>query len=134
MAVKDPLHIGFEGDGLIEVGIFVFVLILRVALRGRSQRPPWVRVWATSLVVVGGGMCFAKVGQNSGLPWWIYYTVPMLVTVLVPPAVFRMNRTEWLTYLVLALLSSPMIHAAFSFFLGWNEFMPFLSIPAMWEL
>ena len=118
----------------VAVAFLVFVLILRVALRGRSQRPPWVRVLATSLVVVAGGMCFAKFGQNSGLPWWIYYTVPMLVTVLVPPAVFRMNRRESLTYLVLALLSSPMIHAAFSFFLGWKEYMPFISIPAMWEL
>ena len=118
----------------VAVAFFVFVLILRVALRGRSQRPPWVWVLATSLVVVAGGMCFAKFGQNSGLPWWIYYTVPMLVTVLVPPAVFRMNRRESVTYLVLALLSSPMIHAAFSFFLGWKEYMPFISIPAMWEL
>lgn len=118
----------------VAVAFLVFVLILRVALRGRSQRPPWVRVLATSFVVIAGGMCCAKLGQNSGLPWWIYYTVPMLVTVFVPPAVFRMNRRESLTYLVLALLSSPMIHAAFSFFLGWKEYMPFLSIPAMWEL
>ena len=79
-------------------------------------------------------MLFAKIGQNSGLPWWIYYTVPMLVTVLVPPIIFRMNLGETLTYLGLAFLSSPLIHAVFSFFLGWKEYMPFIRIPAIWEL
>ena len=77
---------------------------------------------------------FAKFGQNGGLPWWIYYTAPMLVTVLVPPIVFRMNPRETLTYLGLAFLSTPLIHAVFSLFLGWKDYMPFINIPAMWEL
>ncbi len=118
----------------IVVAFVVFVFILRVVLRARSQRSSWVRVLTTALVVVPGGMLFAKVGQNSGLPWWIYYTVPMLVTVFAPPLVFRMNRRETLAYLVLAFLSSPVIHVFFSFFLGWKDSMPFIEIPAVWEL
>ncbi len=92
------------------------------------------RVLTTALLVVVGGMLVAKVGQNSGLPWWIYYTIPMLVTVLTPPLVFRMNRREILAYVVLAFLSSPVIHVVFSFFLGWKDYMPFIEVPAMWEL
>ena len=88
----------------------------------------------TAFIVTVGGMLFAKVGQNSGLPWWIYYTVPMLVTVIVPPVVFRMSGRESLSYLMLAFLSSPVIHVAFSFFLGWKDYMPFIDVPALWEL
>ena len=73
-------------------------------------------------IVVAGGMLFAKIGQNTGLPWWIYDTVPMVVTVGVPLAVFRMNVRETLAYLV------------FSFFLGWKDYMPFIAVPAFWEL
>jgi len=51
-------------------------------------------VLVTAVAVVAGGMWFAKVGQNSGLPWWIYYTVPMLATMIMPPAVFRRNYRE----------------------------------------
>lgn len=119
---------------LIVVALLVFVLILKVVLRTRSQPPPWTRILTTALVVVVGGMLFAKVGQNSGLPWWVYYTIPMVVTVLTPPLVFLMNRREILAYMVLAFLSSPAIHVVFSFFLGWKDYMPFIEIPAMWEL
>ncbi len=118
----------------ILVALSVFVLILHGVLRTRIPRPSWRRIITTALIVTVGGMLFAKVGQNSGLPWWIYYTVPMLVTVIVPPVVFRMNGREALTYFVLAFLSSPAIHVAFSFFLGWKDYMPFIDIPAMWEL
>jgi len=118
----------------IAVALLVFVFILRFVLRARIPRPPWIRVLTTAVIVTVGGMLFAKVGQNSGLPWWIYYTVPMLVTVIVPPVVFRMNGREALAYLVLAFLSSPVIHIVFSFILGWKDYMPFIDVPALWEL
>ena len=118
----------------IVVALVVFVVILRVVLRARSRRPSWMRVLTTAFIVVVSGMLFAKIGQNSGLPWWIYYTVPMVVTVVVPPVVFCMNRRETPAYLVLAFLSSLVIHVVFSFFLGWKDYTPFIAIPAMWAL
>lgn len=118
----------------IVVALATFVLILRVVLRARPARPRWRRVLGTAVAVVAGGMLFAKVMQNSGLPWWIYYSLPMLATMIVPPAVFRMSWRETVAYLALTFLSSPVIHAVFSFFLGWKEYLPFLEIPAFWEL
>lgn len=85
-------------------------------------------------IVVVGGMIFAKYGNNTGLPWWIYYTVPALLTLLLPPIAFRMKGTETLLYLVLAFLSSPVIHVFFSLILGWKEYMPFIPVPSIREL
>lgn len=118
----------------ILVAFAAFVLILRLVLRGRAAPPGWRRVLLTAVVVVVGGMLFAKLGENGGLPWWIYYTLPMLATMIVPPAVFRMRWRETAAYLLLAFLSSPVIHVAFSFLLGWKEYMPFIAVPAFWEL
>ncbi|HEY9498649.1 MAG TPA: hypothetical protein VIQ78_06470 [Terrimesophilobacter sp.] len=80
------------------------------------------------------GMLFGKYGLLFGLPWWIYYPVPALVTVLLPPLVFGMRTRRTVLYLMLAALSAPLIHVIFAFFLGWNEYMPFIPIPSLWDL
>ena len=84
-------------------------------------------------MVVVGGMVFAKLGQHAGWPWWIYYSVPAAVTLVLPPAVLRFSTGELVEYLVLAALSSPLIHVAFSFFPGWHEYMPFFHVPSLSE-
>lgn len=115
----------------ILVSLIVFFLILQFATRGRAQRPSIISVALSAAIVVVGGMVFAKFGQNSGWPWWIYYTVPALTTLLLPPLVFRMSFRELWQYLVLAFLSSPVIHIFFSFFFDWDEYMPFIPVPAL---
>ena len=55
--------------------------------------------------------------------------VPALVTVLLPPIVFRLTGRRVLAYLLLAALSAPLIHVLFSLILGWGEYMPFWPIP-----
>jgi len=45
-----------------------------------------------------------------------------------------MNLRETPTYLILAFLSAPVVHVLFSFLLGWKDYMPFLEVPAFWEL
>lgn len=112
----------------------VFIALLRFTLRRRASAPPWPQVLALTAVVVIGGMVFAKYGHNLGLPWWIYYTVPALLTLVLPPWVFRMRTSELLPYLGLAFLSSPCIHIAFSLLLGWKEYMPFIPVPSLAEL
>lgn len=86
-----------------------------------------------ALVVVVVGMCFAKFGATIGLPWPVYYGIPAATTLALPPLAFRMQRTEIAWYLMLAFVSSPAIHAVFSFFVGWHEYMPFWHIPSAWD-
>lgn len=116
------------------VSLVAFIAILRFATRHRSQRLNTSTVVAVSGIVVVGGMIFAKFGNNAGLPWWIYYTAPALATLLLPPVVFKFSGKELLQYLVLAFLSSPVIHVFFSFFLDWHEYMPFIPVPSLKSL
>lgn len=110
----------------ILVTLVVFYAILVFVIRQRSERLKPLPVLGISAVVVVGGMVFAKFGNNAGWPWWIYYTVPAFVTLLLPPLAFRFSGRELWQYLALAFLSSPAIHLAFSLLLGWHDYMPFL--------
>ena len=118
----------------VAVSLLVFVALLRIVTRHRAVKPRSVAVSLVAAVVVVGGMVFAKYGNNAGLPWWIYYTVPALATLLVPPAAFRFDKAEIAQYLLLAFLSSPAIHVAFSVLLGWHEYMPFIPVPSLRQL
>lgn len=116
------------------VSLLAFVAILYFVTRHRALRPQGFTVIAVAGLVVVGGMVFAKFGNNAGLPWWIYYTVPALATLLVPPLVFKFNGKELLQYLLLAFLSSPVIHVVFSFLFDWHEYMPFIHVPSLRSL
>ena len=117
----------------IAVSFVVFLVVLWFSLRRRGAHP-WPRFVGLALVVVVGGMLFAKWGQNSALPWWIYYTLPALATFLLPPIALRMSWREAGVYLALAVLMAPAIHAFFSFFVGWPDYMPFIPVPSLAEL
>lgn len=116
------------------VSFAVFIAILGFVTRRRAERPRTAVIVAVSAIVVTGGMLFAKFGSNAGLPWWIYYGVPALATLLLPPVAFSFSGRELGQYLVLALLASPAIHIAFSLFLGWHEYMPFIPVPSLRDL
>lgn len=118
----------------ILVSLIAFCAILLFVTRRREIRPGLAVVLATAFTVVVGGMVFAKLGHNAGWPWWIYYTAPAVATLVVPPVVLRFSAGELCRYLVLAALSSPVIHVFFSFFLGWHEYMPFVHIPSLREI
>jgi len=119
---------------LILVSLVVFVAILHFIMRRRLNKPSTISVVVVAAIVVVGGMLFAKFTQNAGWPWWIYYTVPALVTLILPPAAFRFTGKELWRYLLLAFLSAPAIHIAFSFLLGWHDYMPFIRVPSLQEL
>ncbi|MBC3813235.1 hypothetical protein [Undibacterium aquatile] len=118
----------------ILVSMVVFFWLIRFSLRQRESKPEARSLMRVMAIVVVGGMLFAKYGNNMGLPWWIYYTIPALATLLLPPVVFRMSVSELRLYLILALFSSPMIHVMFSLVLGWKEYMPFIPVPSLREL
>jgi hypothetical protein len=116
------------------VSLLVFIAILHFVTRRRAQSPRRATVLTVAAIVVVGGMIFAKYGNNAGLPWWVYYTIPAVATLVLPPAVFRFSGKELLQYLILAFLSSPVIHLVFSFFFDWHEYMPFIQVPSLQSL
>lgn len=118
----------------VAVSLIVFLGILVFVMRKRAEPASRVLVAVVSVVVVVGGMLFAKLANNAGWPWWIYYAVPAGATLLLPPLVFRFSRSELIQYLCLALISSPVIHALFSFLLDWHEYLPFFRVPSWREL
>lgn len=119
---------------LILVSFVVFIVIVWYVLHRRPIRPSHYAIIVVSVIVVAGGMVFAKFTQNAGWPWWIYYTVPAAITLLLPPLAFRLSRSELWRYLILAFVSAPAIHVSFSFFLDWHDYMPFLHIPSFRSL
>jgi hypothetical protein len=116
------------------VSFVAFLLLLKLILAKRPVRPSFVSLLWVSAVVVVAGMVFAKVATNSGLPPWVYYGLPAIATLLLPPIAFRMGRGEIAGYLCAASLMPVVIHVAFSLFLGWNEYLPFWTVPSLGEL
>ena len=116
---------------MIAAAITVFLLmILFIAGRKVFVKKKKTIYWLT-LVVAVIGMLTGKYGATTGLPWWIYYTVPMLCTLVLPPVVLKFNSTQTIQYLLLSFVSAPFIHACFSFFAGWKEYMPFWNITSI---
>jgi hypothetical protein len=124
---------GMEPDAkfvvLIGVSLIVFASVVSFVLRQRQSAAPNLSVAALAVVICAGGMVFARYGAQMGLPWTIYYSIPAVATVFAPPILLAMSWRETMTYLVLSSMSAPAIHAAFSFLLGWPEYMPFLKVP-----
>ncbi|MCU1447412.1 MAG: hypothetical protein JWP54_3070 [Cryobacterium sp.] len=116
---------------MIVASLVEFAVVLRLVLGADTFRRRWRAVVVVSVVVVVLGMLFGRYGALIGLPWWLYYPVPALVTVVLPPIIFRLRPARTAVYLLLALLSAPLIHAVFAFFLGWDEYLPFVPIPSL---
>ena len=115
----------------------LFVSLLRFVIRGRSTKPGGWTTIGIGFIVVVLGMLFARYSHLAfrRLPWGIYYGVPALTTVLLPPLWLRMSRREVAQYIPLAWLTAPSIHVFFSLFVGWHDYMPFpVYIPSIPEL
>lgn len=116
---------------LTAVSVIVVNLLLFLILRKREINPlrnPLV-IPAISILEIFC-MILGKYGANWKFPWWIYYPIPMFITVFLPPIVFKMNKAETIQYVLLTFLSAPVIHIVFSLF-GWNHYMPFIKIPPL---
>ncbi len=119
---------------MIFASLFVFFLVIRAVFPGQEfmQKKYTIVLLAVWVVIVG--MLFGKYGATWGMPWWVYYPIPMLMTVLLPPLVLKFKKTKTILYLVLSFLSAPAIHIFFSFFFGWTEYMPFWKISSLYIL
>jgi len=112
---------------MMAASVLVLFAIIWFVTRRNDPSPALSAVLLISAIISVGGMLFAKFGANFGLSWIVYYTIPALLTIVLPTLYFRMSLRQSIIYIFLAFLSAPAIHYAFSFFLGWNEYMPFLS-------
>ncbi len=119
---------------MILFSMLIFFAVIRMVLSKDEFKLKRKPILLLSLIVVVIGMLMGRYGAKFLLPWWVYYTVPMLMTVLLPPVVLKMNRSKTIRYLILSFLSAPFIHFLFSFFLGWKEYMPFWEIPSITSL
>lgn len=108
----------------------VLVIVFAGSL-GRGHAPSWPAAAAAAIVISGIGILFAKYGANFGLPWQAFYIVPMLAAVAIPPIAFRFSFWRTIAYAVLALATAPLLHAAFFYTVGWDDYMPFLSLPRL---
>jgi len=113
------------------VSIVVVILIAGLSLRARKPNPV-NNIKSIALLIFLETFCMilAKYGANFGFPWWIYYPVPMILTLFVPIIYFKMAKKETLKYIILIFIASPLIHVVFSLF-GWNNYMPFFKIPSL---
>jgi len=113
---------------MILASFIIFFVVIRIVIGKQEFIEKKKQIFLLSVIVVIIGMLFGKYGANWGLKWWIYYTIPVLMNVLLPPLVLKMNFKRTLLYLVLSFLSAPLIHAFFSICFGWTEYMPFWRI------
>ena len=130
MSIVDNMHFAvFMGASMA-----AFLGIVKLVLRKRPVQPGTVHCAWVSMVVVVGGMLFAKISANAGLSPAIYCGIPAIVTIFLPPVVLRMRRGEFALYVLAASVISPAIHVLFSLFLGWKEYLPFWNVPSLREL
>lgn len=114
---------------MIFASFIIFYLVIWTVLGKQEFKQKFRLTFLLSIFCVVLGMLFGKYGANWGLKWWIYYTVPMLMNVFLPPTILKMNTKKIIVYLILSFLSAPFLHVFFSFFFNWTEYMPFWKIP-----
>jgi hypothetical protein len=116
------------------VTCIVLIFIVRFSLNKRDPNPAkYARNIGILIALAVVCMLIGKYGATWGLPWWIYYPAPMLLVIIFPLVLFRMNKTEALRYVIISIVSGPIIHIIFSL-IGWKNYMPFIKIPSIMEL
>jgi len=118
----------------ILVSITVIIIVIYYVLKQRDENPIKQNKAVIVISFLGvASMFIAKYGANFGLPWWLYYPIPMFLTILVPVFYFKMKKNEIIEYILLIMISSPLIHVILSLF-GWKNYMPFIKIPSLFEI
>lgn len=122
-------HPTFQFITLIFASLFIFNLVVWISLGTKKFINNINRITLLSFLCVIIGILIGKYGADFGLKWWIFYPVPVLLNVLLPPIILKMNKKQLLSFMILIILSGPFIHLIFSFFFNWTEYMPFMEIP-----
>lgn len=70
---------------IIVASLLIFLEIVRFVLAKTDFNEKRKQIFLIAIIVVVIGVLFGKYGGTYRLPWWLYYPIPMLITVLLPP-------------------------------------------------
>jgi hypothetical protein len=82
----------------------------------------------SSIGLVGMGI----LGLYSGLPPYIYYPVPLVISLLAPKFLFNLTWAEEGLYVLIGTTIGLATHVLSSLFLGYNNYLPFWKIDPIW--
>ena len=119
----------FKFVTMILASLIIFLLVIWFVLDSKNFKTKIRPLVLLSILCVVIGMLVGKYGANWGFKWWLYYPIPMLMSVSLPPIILKMATKQTMLYLLLSFLSAPFIHFVFSFLFNWKEYLPFLEIP-----
>lgn len=110
-----------------------FLCVVRLVL-GSQYKAKSFLINIIGMITVYGSFLVSRYGNFMKLPAFLYYVLPLLLTVFLPPLALKMKSDQTLKYFAFSILAVPVIHVLFSFLLGWGEFLPFLKIPSLWNI
>lgn len=123
----------FQFIVMAAVTYLAFLCVIRIIM-GSQYKAKSFLINVIGMVTVYGSLLISRYGNFLKLPIYIYYIIPVLLTVFLPPLSLKMKSDQTLKYLGYSLLAVPVIHLLFSFLLGWGEFLPFIKIPSLWNI
>lgn len=116
---------------IVAVLYLVFLCVIRLVM-GTVYKSKSFLINIIGIITVFGGFIFSRFGEYLKLPDYIYYIVPVLLIVLLPPLSLNMKTDQTLKYLIFFVLSVVLIHVLFSLIVGWKDLLPFIKIPSLW--
>ena len=124
-----------EGGDPGRIPIYMAALAMALVLAimtagslGRGPGPSWIGAAAAAIVISLIGILCAKYGAQFGAPW-VVYAAPLAAAIVIPPFAFRFDFWRTMAYIALVAVAVPLLHAAFFYGLGWDDFLPFLRLP-----
>lgn len=110
-----------------------FLCVIRLVL-GTQYKVKSFLINVIGMLTVYGSLLISRYGNFLKLPVYLYYILPALLTVFLPPLSLKMKSDQVLKYLGYSILAFPIIHILFSFLLGWSELLPFIKVPSLWNI
>ena len=110
-----------------------FLCVIRLVI-GSQYKGKSFLVNVIGMITVYGSFLITRYGNFLKLPAFLYYVLPLILTVFLPPLSLKMKSDQTLKYFAFSIIAVPVIHMFFSFFFGWGEFLPFLKIPSLWNV
>ncbi len=118
---------------MVAVLYLVFLCVIRLVM-GSIYKSKSFRINIIGIITVYGSFIISRFGEYLKLPDYIYYIVPVLLIVLLPPLSLNMKTDQTLKYLVFIIISVAVIHLLFSLLIGWRDLLPFIKIPSLWGM